>query len=170
MKRLAVGCGVAVLTGSVACTSALAPATNASGCSTKIELHFTDKKDAYVLDPPRLVCAWEEALTNTLVNNDDTNSHEFEIIGVGCAGDKGKTYNPVAGLLGYNKTMVPAKTSMSANGTPQMLKKDEIKALNCGGTNGYLYSYTIRVSGLKNDKDPDLEVSPPPSLPGGEKK
>jgi hypothetical protein len=44
-----------------------------------------------------------------------------------------------------------------------MLTADEIKKVKCSGTSPYLYSYTIKVAGVK-DKDPDLEVSPPPPL------
>jgi hypothetical protein len=157
MRRLEVGLAVAILFGSAACSTS----RKASGtCGTTIDLNVDKNGDLNIPDPDKLVCAADAPIGITFVNH-DTKSHVFEISEIGCKGDKKNGKNPSKDMLGH-PTQVGAGASAPLAGSPKMLTQAEIKAVTCNGA--YVYSYSIRVNGLKGDKDPDLEVSPPPPL------
>jgi len=160
MRRLEIGAAMIVLLATAACAGR-SGTLGGSGCSTTIDLNVSNGGGLSIPDPPKLVCAPDDTINITFWNH-DTKQHEFLIFDIGCNGDKASGKNPTKGLLGH-PTMVSGGTSAQMNPAPTMLTKDQIKTQICGGSAPYLYSYTIKVPGVK-DKDPDLEVSPPPPL------
>jgi hypothetical protein len=158
MRRLEVGLAVAILLGSAACSSSEKKAVGT--CSTTIDLNVDTNGDLQIADPNPLICAAEQPIAITFSNHDLKEPHVFLIGGMGCKGDKQKGNNPTGGMLGHPTTVFPGM-SVPFDGSPKMLTQAQIKAAKCAGANSYLYSYTIRVPGVK-DRDPDLEVSPPP--------
>jgi len=160
MKRLWVGVSMAGLMATLNCDAKVGK-LNGGTCSTTIELHVNNK-GLSVPDPPRLVCAPDDPINVIFVNNDNQ-AHTFELLDIGCEGDKATKHDPSNELVGH-KTKVEPGERKPMDGTARMKKKDDIKDQKWNGTAPYLYSYSVRVSGMAKDKDPDLEVSPPPSI------
>jgi hypothetical protein len=158
MRRFVVGCAIVVLVGSVACSSSEKKVALGM-CKTDIHLNVDNNGDLEIANPDKLTCAAEQPIDITFYNHDLKEPHVFQISEIGCKGVSPKKNNPTGGMLGKPTVVFPGM-SKPFDGTPKMLKQDEIKAAACAG-NTYVYSYTIKVPGVK-DRDPDLEVSPPP--------
>jgi hypothetical protein len=159
MRRFSLGLAVAIVFGGAACGGGNKVL---STCSTNVHLNVDSNGDLEIADPDKLSCTPDQRLAITFWNHDNQQPHVFLISGIGCKDDKQKGNNPTGGMLGHPTTVLPGM-SKPLDGSPKMLTNDQIKAVKCNSGNPYLYSYTIKVPGAK-DRDPDLEVSPPPPL------
>jgi hypothetical protein len=166
MRRFTAGVALAVVAATAACTK-VRPAS--AGCTTSIELRKVGN-GIEIGEPPKLVCAPGEQL-NVSFNNQDNGNHKFEIALASCKNAKNGGRNPVDDFVGKPIDVPPGQSKKLSGGwwifswTPTMRSSDDIKALACSNvpSTAYVYSYTIRANGAP-DKDPDLEVSPPPGM------
>lgn len=166
MRRLDLVFAAAVLLATVACS---APAPRSAACTTRIPL-VAAGGGWQIGEVGKLTCRVGEELDVELVNGDTQNRHSFEITQVGCKGDKPGGKNPVKNFKG-RVVDVDAGQTRPLRGrkflffpwAPTMLSNDEIRALRCSGDQPFTYSYSIRASGAP-EKDPDLDVSPPPAM------
>jgi hypothetical protein len=168
MKRSAVASALAVAVS--ACGSQQAPPSVKGRKPCSISMVVVDSGPGPLIgNPPRLKCVPGEQLDITLDNEDgESKKHKFEIVEIHCVADQSKTYNPVKDFVGNSSDDIDGggRTGHFKK-APQMLSMAEIKMLQCTqdpkDPNAFVYKYTIRSNGAQ-DRDPELEVSPPPDI------
>lgn len=168
MRRLLLDLAISLLVATV-----MVSADKTYPCGTFISAEPDGSGGINIPEPAPMQCGPDEEMVIAFVNK-DTSAHRFQLRDIHCRDGKKEVKDPTKHFIKKPVDVDAGATILLTSGLfgtskPKLLDAGSVKGLKCDSDN-YSYKYTIRVSakgdddGGKKERDPDLEVSPPPSL------